>query len=81
MSSVEYLREFVNKRLTLAAEEIFRVLEITIVKYEEEIDRQRKLLDVVCKPEIKLHKIGVCMITVPRHRDFLDSMSALFCCT
>ncbi|XP_074495256.1 uncharacterized protein LOC141769757 isoform X2 [Sebastes fasciatus] len=57
MSSVEYLREFVNERLTAAAEEIFRVFKKTIFEYEEEIDRQRKLLDIVWKPEIKLHRI------------------------
>ncbi|XP_037633160.1 zinc finger protein with KRAB and SCAN domains 8-like isoform X3 [Sebastes umbrosus] len=57
MSSVEYLREFVNERLTAAAEEIFRVFNKTIIEYEEEIDRQRKLLDIVLNPEIKLHRI------------------------
>ncbi|XP_074495912.1 uncharacterized protein LOC141770150 [Sebastes fasciatus] len=57
MSSVEYLREFVNERLTAAAEEIFRVFKKTIIEYEEEIDRQRKLLDIVWKPHIKLHRI------------------------
>ncbi|XP_035854955.1 zinc finger protein 37-like isoform X2 [Sander lucioperca] len=57
MSSVECLREFVTERLTAAAEEIFRVVEKTIVEYEEEIARQRRLLDVVWKPEIKLHRI------------------------
>ncbi|KAL7408634.1 hypothetical protein ABVT39_026743 [Epinephelus coioides] len=57
MSSVDYLREFVNIRLTAAAEEIFGVFKRTIVEYEEELDRQRKLLDVVLKPEIKLHRI------------------------
>ncbi|XP_029296701.1 zinc finger and SCAN domain-containing protein 12-like [Cottoperca gobio] len=57
MSSVQYLREFVNERLSAAAEEIFGVFEKTIVEYEEEIDRQRRLLDVVWKPEIKLHRI------------------------
>ncbi|XP_076586564.1 uncharacterized protein LOC143320627 [Chaetodon auriga] len=57
MSSVEYLREFVNERLTAAAEEIFRVFQKTVVEYEEEIHRQRRLLDVVWKPEIKLHRI------------------------
>ncbi|XP_041813676.1 zinc finger protein 420-like [Chelmon rostratus] len=56
MSSVEYLREFVSERLTAAAEEIFRVFKETIVEYEEEIRRQRKLLDVVWKPEIKIHR-------------------------
>ncbi|XP_049906942.1 zinc finger protein 665-like [Epinephelus moara] len=57
MSSVEYLREFVNERLTAAAEEIFGVFKRTIVEYEEEIDRQRRLLDIVWKPDIKLHRI------------------------
>ncbi|XP_038590140.1 zinc finger protein 2 homolog isoform X3 [Micropterus salmoides] len=57
MSSVESLREFVNERLTAAAEEIFRVFKNTIVEYEEEIDRQRRLLDIVWKPEVKLHRI------------------------
>ncbi|XP_040911729.1 uncharacterized protein LOC121193440 isoform X2 [Toxotes jaculatrix] len=57
MSSVQYLREFVSERLTAAAEEIFGVFEQTIVEYEAEIDRQRRLLDIVWKPEIKLHRI------------------------
>ncbi|XP_069367568.1 zinc finger protein 3 homolog isoform X1 [Paralichthys olivaceus] len=59
MSSVQCLREFVNERLTAAAEDIFRVFEQTIVEYEEEIDRQRRLLDIVWKPEIKLHRTGL----------------------
>lgn len=50
MSSGEYLREFVNERLTVAAEEIFRYLKKTIVEYEEEIERQRRLLDDVRTP-------------------------------
>ena len=58
MSSVQYLREFINERLTAAAEEIFGVFTETIVKYEEEIDRQRKLLDSVLRPELKLHRTG-----------------------
>ncbi|XP_038566424.1 WD repeat-containing protein 87-like isoform X3 [Micropterus salmoides] len=57
MSSVECLREFVNERLTAAAEEIFGVFIKTVVEYEEEIDRQRRLLDIVWKPEVKLHRI------------------------
>ncbi|XP_033985953.1 zinc finger protein 62 homolog [Trematomus bernacchii] len=52
MSSVEFLREFVIERLSAAAEEIFGVFQKTIVEYEEEIKRQRRLLDVVLKPEI-----------------------------
>uniref|UniRef100_UPI0037E9B96C zinc finger protein 850-like n=1 Tax=Semicossyphus pulcher TaxID=241346 RepID=UPI0037E9B96C len=59
MSSVESLREFVNERLTAAAEEIFGHFKRTIAEYEEEIDRQRRLLDVVWKPEIKLHRIDL----------------------
>ncbi|XP_028433261.1 probable serine/threonine-protein kinase mps1 isoform X5 [Perca flavescens] len=57
MSSVECLREFVTERLTAAAEQIFRVVEKTIVEYEEEIARQRRLLDGVWRPEIRLHRI------------------------
>ncbi|XP_029305147.1 zinc finger protein 37 homolog [Cottoperca gobio] len=57
MSSVECLREFVNKRLNAAAEEIFGVFQEAVVEYEAEIDRQRRLVDVVWKPEIKLHRI------------------------
>ncbi|XP_024116662.1 zinc finger protein 329 [Oryzias melastigma] len=45
MSSVDSLREFISDRLTAAAEEIFRQFEKTIVQYEEEMDRQRRLLD------------------------------------
>ncbi|XP_063764861.1 zinc finger protein 28 homolog [Eleginops maclovinus] len=55
MSAVQSLREFVNERLTAAAEEIFGVVERTIFKYEEEIDRQRRLLKIL--PTIKLHRI------------------------
>ncbi|XP_030263869.1 zinc finger protein 721-like [Sparus aurata] len=57
MSSVFFSREFVNERLLAAAEEIFSVFKQTIIEYEEVIDRQRKLLDIVWKPEIKLHRI------------------------
>lgn len=53
---MEYLREFVNERLTVAAEEIFRVVKRTIVEYEQELERQRRLLDMVWKPEVRLHR-------------------------
>ena len=58
MFSADHLKEFVHERLTAAAEEIFRVFIKTVVEYEEEIDRQRRLLDICWKPEIKLHRIG-----------------------
>ncbi|XP_045889755.1 zinc finger protein 664-like isoform X2 [Micropterus dolomieu] len=55
MSSVEYLKEFVNERLTAAAEEIFRVFGKTIVlQYEEEIERLRRLLDTDSKTDKRL---------------------------
>lgn len=59
MSTVSYLREIISDKLTAAAEEIFGVITKTIVDYENEIQRQRKLLDIVCKPEVKLYRIGL----------------------
>ncbi len=57
MSSVDCLRGFITGRLTAVVEEIFGVVQKTIVEYEEEIARQRRQLDIVREPEI--HKIGV----------------------
>ena len=58
------LKSLVNGRLTAAAEEIFGIFEITFEEYEgevlhtkQEIDRQRKRLDLVLKPEIKLRRL------------------------
>ncbi|XP_071397777.1 gastrula zinc finger protein XlCGF57.1-like [Centroberyx affinis] len=63
MSKVQKLRALVNQRLTAADEEIFGLFERTIAEYEEEasrskeeIDRQRKLLDAVLHPEVRLHR-------------------------
>lgn len=65
MSKIQSLRTVINERLTAAAVEIFVVFERTIIEYEEEVDRhkqeierQRRLLDVVLKPEITLHRSG-----------------------
>ncbi|XP_031606334.2 zinc finger protein 16-like isoform X1 [Oreochromis aureus] len=71
MSSVQYLREFINERLTAAAEEIFSEFEKTIVQYEEVIDRQRRLLDITWKPEIKLHTAGLQQQHVYKEEEFL----------
>ncbi|XP_054867152.1 zinc finger protein 578-like [Amphiprion ocellaris] len=63
MFSVEYLRELIRDRLTAAAGEIFTEFEKSIVQYQEEIDRQRRLLDVIWKPHIPLQSIdekGIC---------------------
>lgn len=59
MSAVENLRKLINERLSAAAEEILGFCEQTIVVCEEEVVRQRKLLDILLKPEIKLHRTGV----------------------
>ncbi|XP_037623303.1 zinc finger protein 333-like [Sebastes umbrosus] len=52
MSTIQTLRAFVNHRLSAAVEEIFGLLETTISNYEEEIDRQRRLLEDVVKPDV-----------------------------
>ncbi|KAM8865048.1 uncharacterized protein ACB058_006425 [Synchiropus picturatus] len=57
MSGVLDLRQFINQRLTAVAEEIFGVLEKAFVEYEEEIDRQRRLLGVIRSPRVKLERI------------------------
>ncbi|XP_057688049.1 zinc finger protein 771-like [Corythoichthys intestinalis] len=59
MTSVQYLRHFVNERLTAAAAEIFDVFERTIVEYQEELRRQRQMVDTLSNSQIKLHSIGV----------------------
>ncbi|XP_075931781.1 uncharacterized protein LOC142931644 [Anarhichas minor] len=66
MSKVQMLRCLVNQRLTAAAEEIFGVFERTIAEYEEELsrskeenERQRKLLDAVFIPQLRLHRADV----------------------
>ncbi|KAM9719282.1 uncharacterized protein ACNS7B_020174 isoform 3-T3 [Menidia menidia] len=51
MSSVQHLREFISQRLTAAAQEIFTEFEKTIVHYEDEIDRQRRLPESCWKVE------------------------------
>ncbi|XP_078793016.1 uncharacterized protein LOC144987451 isoform X2 [Oryzias latipes] len=62
MSSLKSLRELISERLAAAAEEICRLCEGTIVQYEEELCRQRRLLDVIWKPQLQLHHI-----VLPQH--------------
>ncbi|KAM9365412.1 uncharacterized protein KZ484_011549 isoform 1-T1 [Pholidichthys leucotaenia] len=45
-SSVQRLRKLVRERLAAAAEDIITEFEQTIVHYEEEVKRQRRLLDI-----------------------------------
>lgn len=61
------LRALLTERLTAAAEEIVALLEETVAEYkdrversEREICRQRRLLDAVLKPEVRLHAAGQC---------------------
>ncbi|XP_035864320.1 uncharacterized protein LOC116054120 [Sander lucioperca] len=77
MSSVQHLKQFVNERLTAAAEEIFGVFEKTIVEYEEEIGRQRRLLDIVCKPEITLLRIELPQPRVCKEEEVLADQQQL----
>ncbi|CAB1419792.1 unnamed protein product [Pleuronectes platessa] len=63
MVPVPALRALLTERLTAAAKEIADVFEETVEEYEDrlerserEICRQRRLLDAVMKPEIRLHR-------------------------
>lgn len=52
MSSFDYFKDFLKKQLTdSAGEEIFGVFKQTLNDYEDEIHRQRRLLDYIHKPE------------------------------
>ncbi|XP_034452402.1 zinc finger and SCAN domain-containing protein 2-like isoform X3 [Hippoglossus hippoglossus] len=57
MSTIQSLRQFINERLQTAAEDILGCFEATVAKYEDEIGRQRRLLDVTLKPVVKLQRI------------------------
>lgn len=65
MSKAEILRGIVTEKLTTAAQEILAVVERTVAGYEEEasgfrreIDRQRRQLEVLLQPRVKLEKRG-----------------------
>ncbi|XP_035804104.2 zinc finger protein 37-like [Amphiprion ocellaris] len=66
-------RHFINERLTAAAEEIFSEFEKTIVQYEEEIDRQRRLLDNIWKPQITQHTADLPQQHVYKEEEVLAS--------
>lgn len=54
MSNLLYLSNFINKRRTAAG-----VFKQTVTKEEEkeEIDLEQRLLDIILKPKVKLHRI------------------------
>ena len=56
MSKLQMLRVFLNDRLTAAAVEIFGAVEKTVVEYQEENDRLRRMLGIT--PEIQLCRKG-----------------------
>lgn len=65
MSEVENVKEAVIQRLAAAANEIFGLLEKTVAEYEEELhlskqenERQRKLLNVILNPQLRLRRAG-----------------------
>ncbi|XP_071347931.1 uncharacterized protein [Trachinotus anak] len=45
MSTLRTVKTFIHQRLAVAVDEIFGLLETTISNYEEELDRQRRLLE------------------------------------
>ncbi|XP_039890155.1 zinc finger protein 34-like isoform X1 [Simochromis diagramma] len=55
MCSAESLREFIQERLTAVCQQIFCEVQKTIVQYEEEIQRQRRLLDISRRPDTHSH--------------------------
>lgn len=59
MASAEFLKRFVNDRLTAVADEIFVHFQKAIAEYEEELRRQRKLLHIAVSspPVVRLHRI------------------------
>ena len=57
--SVDCLRTFIIERLTVAAEEIFAAFQQKIDGYEDEVNYQRRLVESVWRPQIKLHRLGM----------------------
>ncbi|XP_056148494.1 uncharacterized protein LOC130123376 [Lampris incognitus] len=77
MSRTDLLRSFVIERLTAAAEEIVGAFERTIAEYEEERERQRRLLDMVLKPGITIHRIDATTSATLEEPASLEGSSAL----
>lgn len=64
MSKVQRLRAFVKQRLSAAAEEILGLFESTIAEYEEEIVRQRRLLQEAGRTEIHNDTAGGSLLSL-----------------
>ena len=66
MALLQKLKSLVNERLSAAAEEIFGTVGQIVTEYEDEayslkqeIDRQRRLLDMVLKPYDTFFRAGL----------------------
>ncbi|TNN61727.1 hypothetical protein EYF80_028089 [Liparis tanakae] len=71
MSKAQRLRRLVHQRLTAAAQEICGLLEGAMSEYEEELcalkeenQRNRKLLDAVLSPEVRVQRADVQQLLV-----------------
>ncbi|CAJ1082898.1 zinc finger protein 180-like [Xyrichtys novacula] len=68
MSKVQKLKDFVNQRLSAAAEEIFELFERTILEYEEKLcgskENQHKQMIGVYYPEVRSHRADVQQVLV-----------------
>ncbi|XP_042185316.1 uncharacterized protein LOC112259691 isoform X26 [Oncorhynchus tshawytscha] len=62
MPKLQFLRVFLNERLTTAAVEIFGAVEKTVGEYQEENDQLRRLLGIT--PDIQLCKIDSLQLSV-----------------
>ncbi|XP_062239751.1 zinc finger and SCAN domain-containing protein 12-like [Platichthys flesus] len=72
-AQVPSLRAMLTERLTAAAEAILAVIAETVAKYEDrveqserEICRQRRLLDAVMMPEVRLHRADILQLVVSK---------------
>ncbi|XP_038871349.1 zinc finger protein 79-like [Salvelinus namaycush] len=72
MSKMQLLQVYLNERLTAVAVEIFGAVENTIGEYQEEISRSneeierlRRLMDLVFQPDIKLQRADPQQLILP----------------
>ncbi|KAK9529382.1 hypothetical protein VZT92_013480 [Zoarces viviparus] len=71
-STLQSFNVFLTERLTAAAVDIYGFVEKTIIDYQEEVyhtklenQRLQRLLDLVYKPEIRLHRADAKLSTAP----------------
>ncbi|CDQ80044.1 unnamed protein product [Oncorhynchus mykiss] len=91
MFKLQLFRVFLNERLTAAAVDIFGAVEKTVVEYQEENDRLRRLLGItpeLITPELQLCRTGgafsspqfiMCAIRlIPEHRGMRQNRKAVY---